>query len=74
MLALSEDSVERLLHQERLKRIPGIRSVRITLTSLAEYTSLPLEHVEGLCREAARNRPGPCKKSGTWPRRGLKLF
>ena len=51
LLNLSEDTVERLVHQGRLRRIDGIRSFRITLESLAAYTSLPLEFVERACRE-----------------------
>lgn len=51
LLNLSEDTVERLVHQGRLRRIDGIRSFRITLESLAAYTGLSLEFAEKACRE-----------------------
>lgn len=51
LLNLSEDTVERLVHQGRLRRTEGVRSFRLTLESLAAYTGLPLEFVEKACRE-----------------------
>lgn len=42
LLQLSTDSVERLIHQGRLERLPGLRSVRITAPSLSRYTGVPV--------------------------------
>lgn len=73
LLSLSEDSVERLLMQGRLKRTEGTSAVRVTLSSLAAYTSLPLDFVESACRKAAAlARLAPRKRMG-WPRGGPRL-
>jgi len=45
LLGVSDDTVDNLLHQGRLRRTLGNRFVHITLESLAEYTHLPLEVV-----------------------------
>jgi hypothetical protein len=45
LLGVSEDTVENLLHQGRLRRTLGNRFVHVTLESVAEYTHLPLELV-----------------------------
>jgi hypothetical protein len=42
LLQLSTDSVERLIHQGRLERLSGLRSVRITAPSLSRYTGIPV--------------------------------
>lgn len=45
LLGVSDDTVDNLLHQRRLRRTPGNRFVHITIESVAEYTQLPLEIV-----------------------------
>jgi hypothetical protein len=45
LLGVSDDTVDNLLHQGRLRRTLGNRFVHITLESVAEYTHLPLEMV-----------------------------
>jgi hypothetical protein len=42
LLQLSTDSVERLVHQGRLERLPGLRAVRITVPSLSRYTGISI--------------------------------
>jgi hypothetical protein len=50
MLGVSEDTVDNLIHQGHLLRVPGNRFVNIRLQSLADYTGLPLEYVIRECR------------------------
>jgi len=45
LLGVSDDTVDNLIHQGRLRRTLGNRFVHITLESVAEYTHLPLELV-----------------------------
>jgi hypothetical protein len=45
ILGVSEDTVENLINQGLLRRLPGNRFVHITLESLAKYTSLPIDYV-----------------------------
>jgi len=45
LLGVCPQSVDALLHQGRLERVPGNRHVKITLRSLSAYTHLPLELV-----------------------------
>jgi hypothetical protein len=54
MLGISDDTVDNLLHQRRLSRTPGNRYVHITLQSIADYTSLPLEQVVRELQELSR--------------------
>ena len=54
LLGVSDDTVENLLHQGRLRRTLGNRFVQITLESVAAYTNMPLEHVLNECRLAQR--------------------
>ena len=61
LLNVSEDTVENLLHQERLKRIAGNRFVHITLQSIAQYTSVPLELVVQELRYMRGNAPAATK-------------
>ena len=55
MLGVSEDTVESLLHQGRLRRTVGNRYVHITLESLAKYAEIPLELVFRELRTVAAN-------------------
>lgn len=45
MLGVSTDSVERLLAGGYLRRVEGLRSVRITVASIATYAGLPVREV-----------------------------
>ena len=62
LLGVSEDTVERLLHQGRLRRTLGNRFVHITLESLAAYTRLPLEIVVAEFRLEARTPEQPAAR------------
>jgi len=59
MLGVSEDTVENLINQGLLRRLPGNRFVHITLESIAKYTSLPIECVLGELRLVSQNNLRP---------------
>jgi hypothetical protein len=68
LLGVSDDTIDNLLRQERLRRTAGNRFVHITLESVAEYTRLPLEIVVQECRLV------PCKpvKTTNDPKQSLE--
>lgn len=71
LLGLSEDSVERLVYQGRLKRIPGVSSFRVTISSLSEYASLPIDQIQRLCRPTGPDMPTEQKRRSIWPSGGF---
>jgi hypothetical protein len=73
LLGVSDDTVDNLLHQGRLRRTLGNRFVHITLESVAEYTHLPLEIVVNEFQLAPRvpSRPSAEPETSTHVRQAL---
>jgi hypothetical protein len=75
MLGVSEDTVENLLYQGKLRRTSGNRFVHIYLESIAEYTKMPLEFVLRECRLApqrAQAITSRCRQTSVVDERALE--
>jgi hypothetical protein len=59
LLRVSTDTITNLIHQRRLRRLPGNRWIKIELVSLSEYTGLPLELVIKELRRIETNGARP---------------